>query len=287
MVKRKTIQKSMLIFLCLSCFLIITIINKAESYYGYNSNLWGMYSDLPSLNNNPLLSNYYNSNYGYSHYNNYYTSTTPNFTGAWNNYPFNFGYNGYSGYAPVNGPFYNSLFPYSFTNSYNTGNYFANYGGLWGSHSSSPYMNYFSPSFPGIFGSSFFPSLWFPQMPISSNDPTPPVQNSYDPQPGDDDLMRGSVYIDSTEILLLESYPVQVKLRIEGDLPTPCHQFRAIVSEPNEQNEFHVEFYSLVDPEVICIQVLEPFDVTLSLGSYTVGSFSVYINGEKVEEFTI
>lgn len=107
------------------------------------------------------------------------------------------------------------------------------------------------------------------------------------PQPGDDELQRGEVFISSTELLMLESYPLQVQMLIQGDLPTPCHELRFIVSQPDEQGNIEVEAYSLVDPGQICIQVMEPFEVSLSLGSYTEGSFIVLINGEQVEYFEI
>jgi hypothetical protein len=107
------------------------------------------------------------------------------------------------------------------------------------------------------------------------------------PQLGDDQLRRGEVFINTTELLLLESYPVQVNLIVRGELPTPCHELRAVVLAPDEQGNLQVEAYSLVDPDLICIQVMAPFEITLSLGSYTEGSFTVLINGEQVEAFEL
>jgi hypothetical protein len=100
-------------------------------------------------------------------------------------------------------------------------------------------------------------------------------------------LIRGPVYLGETQIYILESYPMQVKLEVTGNLPTPCHHLRATVSKPDNQNRIHVEIYSLTDPDVICIQVLEPFEERLSLGSFTDGSYTVWINGEQVEEFNL
>ncbi|HEU4750416.1 MAG TPA: hypothetical protein VFT54_05100, partial [Acidimicrobiia bacterium] len=34
----------------------------------------------------------------------------------------------------------------------------------------------------------------------------------------------GPVFVETTDILLMESFPVQVVLRVTGNLPTPCHQ---------------------------------------------------------------
>jgi hypothetical protein len=38
---------------------------------------------------------------------------------------------------------------------------------------------------------------------------------------------------------------------------------------------------------VACIQALEPFEVSIPLGSYTTGSFSVWLNGERVGEIRL
>ena len=84
----------------------------------------------------------------------------------------------------------------------------------------------------------------------------------------------------------MESYPLQVALLIKGTLPTPCHRLRVEVSKPDIQNFIAVEAYSLVDPDQNCIQVLEPFDENIPLGSYPDGSYTVTLNGEEVGEFT-
>ncbi len=126
-----------------------------------------------------------------------------------------------------------------------------------------------------------------PLEPVDSDIVAAPLENEFAPAPGDDELQRGNVFIDSTEVLLLESYPVQVKLQLTGNLPTPCHHLRVIVSAPDEQNRIQVEVYSVTDPNVMCIQVLEPFDVRVSLGDFTEGEFSVWVNGEQVGEFSL
>ena len=103
--------------------------------------------------------------------------------------------------------------------------------------------------------------------------------------PADANLNRASVFIDSAQLLLLESYPPQVNLILTGSLPTPCHQLRVAVSDPDELNRINVEVYSVADADVICVQVLEPFEKTISLGSFASGTYQVFINGEEIGEF--
>lgn len=123
-----------------------------------------------------------------------------------------------------------------------------------------------------------------PDRPVSSDDPNPstPGGDSWQPRPGDEDLQRGEVEIDSADILVLESYPPQFVLHLVGWKGTPCHELRITVSEPDEQQRIFVEAYTLVDPDVICIQMLEGFDINVQLGSYENGEYSLWLNGQQI-----
>jgi len=120
------------------------------------------------------------------------------------------------------------------------------------------------------------------KLPMNLPANTPPA---YLPLNGEANLDKGNVYIDSTEILILESYPVQIMLSLQGNLPTPCHQLRVDIQEPDEQNRIFVVVYSVSHPDLICVQVLEPIDTSIPLGSFPAGHYTVWVNGEKVGEF--
>lgn len=128
-----------------------------------------------------------------------------------------------------------------------------------------------------------------PDMPVTS--PSEPAggantgSNSYAPQPGDGALTRGNVYLDSTELLTMESYPLQFALVLKGNLPTPCHQLRVAVSPPDPGNKILVDVYSVVNPDVMCVQVLQPFEVNHPLGSFPAGRYMLWVNGQLIAEF--
>ena len=121
-----------------------------------------------------------------------------------------------------------------------------------------------------------------PPYPAGDESPLP----AWYPAPGDENLKRGEAFIDSADILTLESFPLQFMLHLEGSLPTPCHQLRVEVGEPDAQNRIDVEVYSVSDPDEVCIQVLQSFEENIPLGSFPSGTYAVYVNGEKVGEFT-
>jgi hypothetical protein len=129
-----------------------------------------------------------------------------------------------------------------------------------------------------------------PDMPVTSppldNMPTnEPHENPLSPKPGDANLTRGNVYIHEKSLVIRESYPPQISLSFRGDLPTPCHEVRAEIAAPDPENKILVDVYSVVDPNIACTQMLEPFEEFIDLGTFPPGHYSVWVNGELAGEF--
>jgi hypothetical protein len=123
-----------------------------------------------------------------------------------------------------------------------------------------------------------------PDEPVFPGSPDP-YPSPLEPLPGEESMDRGEAFVDDTQLLVMESFPPQYLLQLTGSLPTPCHYLRADISEPDAQNRIDIEVYSLVDPDVTCIQVLESFQTGINLGSFPQGSYTVLLNGEQVAEF--
>jgi hypothetical protein len=137
------------------------------------------------------------------------------------------------------------------------------------------------------------PSAVPPDEPVSATpggpaDPVAPP-DEYAPRPGDENLLRGNVYLDSAQLLILESYPPQVRLALAGNLPDPCHQLRVRAAAPDSENRILVEVYSVADPSAVCIQMLQPFQasVPLSIDGLAAGHYTVWVNGEKIGKFDL
>lgn len=108
-----------------------------------------------------------------------------------------------------------------------------------------------------------------------------PSPAPWQPSAQDKSLSQGEAFVTSTDILVMESFPPQYTLTIKGNLPTPCHQLRVEVGEPDAQNQIPVKVYSVVDPNLMCIQVLEPFEENIPLGSLPSGQYTVIVNGQQ------
>ncbi len=118
--------------------------------------------------------------------------------------------------------------------------------------------------------------------------PTPvPPPSGYEPQPGDDKLTRDQVFIDveNSSLVVESTPPVTASVELNGNLSDPCHQLRVVVSPPNAQREINLEVYSVFDPGMMCIMVIKPFSVTIPLGTFYGGHYTIFVNGQLLGEF--
>jgi hypothetical protein len=99
--------------------------------------------------------------------------------------------------------------------------------------------------------------------------------------------MTCTPYLDSAQLLVLESYPPQYRLALTGSLPDPCHSLRVQPAAPDAENRILVDVYALADPSAVCIQMLKPFTVSVPLvvDGLPAGHYTVWVDGEKVGEF--
>jgi len=111
------------------------------------------------------------------------------------------------------------------------------------------------------------------------------VVNMYAPREEDSKLSRSQVYLDSSQLNTLESYPLQFSVHLVGTMPTPCHKLRVAVSPADKEKRILIEVYSLADPEMMCAEMLQKFDVTIPLGSFPSSHYSIWVNGTKLSEF--
>ena len=132
-----------------------------------------------------------------------------------------------------------------------------------------------------------YPNDGYPSadQPVASDDAAAPGQPSYLPQPSDSSLVRAEAFLASSDLLTLESSPLQFSLTLKGSLPTPCHQLRVDVGQPDAQNKVNVDVYAVAKPDRVCAQVLQPFEVNVPLGSFAAGHYFLLVNGTQAAEF--
>jgi len=89
----------------------------------------------------------------------------------------------------------------------------------------------------------------------------------------------GLATVDEIEIVISESFPVQVEVTARGNLPDPCTEICQI-TQKKEGNTFFITIKTNRSPDP-CIQIIVPFEVKIPLNVYglSAGTYVVDVNG--------
>lgn len=105
--------------------------------------------------------------------------------------------------------------------------------------------------------------------------PPPPAVATAAPPATGGDLLQ----VDAVEVLILESFPVQVNVVVRGAVPDACTEIGEIAQQRIE-NEIEVTIMTTRDPAAFCAQVLTPVEETIALaGDFPPGEYTVTVNG--------
>lgn len=110
-------------------------------------------------------------------------------------------------------------------------------------------------------------------------------EHGIDPTPGA--ILTGTAQIDTIDLLILESFPVQVNAHVVGWLGDGCTTLDQI-TQVREENTFKVTITTARPAEAICTMQLVGFEETISLdvAGLPAGTYTVDING-VTETFTL
>jgi inhibitor of cysteine peptidase len=117
-----------------------------------------------------------------------------------------------------------------------------------------------------------------PDEPVTSTDPTRPPRGS--------DLTgyEEQVYVDSIQINLMESFPLQVSATVDGNLPDGCTKIIGSKAEKVEDFLFQLHIYTERPKDVMCTQALVPFRETIVLDVYGLPAATYTVEGFGLEE---
>ncbi len=118
-----------------------------------------------------------------------------------------------------------------------------------------------------------------PGLPPADPSQKPPTESDKVPE------NAGQVFIESADLLIMESFPIQVRVDVTGTLPTPCHGLSWVIQDDGTTIDITV-FSIEPGPAVSCIAVEEPFQLGIDVGSFADEARTVVLNGEPVGEFT-
>ena len=118
---------------------------------------------------------------------------------------------------------------------------------------------------------------------------TPPVEQTETPPSADGEYSSGqAAIVESLEVFLLESFPLQARVRVSGNLPDGCTELVEISVEQQGQEFILTLTTRRPTGDVACTQVLVPFEemVDLDIQGLDAGTYAV-IAQEEQATFTL
>ncbi|MGH8913757.1 MAG: hypothetical protein ACRDZM_04480 [Acidimicrobiia bacterium] len=110
-----------------------------------------------------------------------------------------------------------------------------------------------------------------------------PVGSIPEPRPPIDGNTDGEVRVTAADLRIMESFPIQVALDVQGEKPSPCHEVFWTVEDDGDVIE--IDMISQIVGDQACAQVIEQFSIAVPLGSWADESREVHLNGEPVGSF--
>ncbi len=116
-----------------------------------------------------------------------------------------------------------------------------------------------------------------PNSPVSSDDPVPPAEEL---PPIEGPVIRGEAVVESIQILMLESFPLQVHVAAQGYVPDGCTRVDQI-SQKRDGNTFNVTITTVRPEDMECTEAEVPFQENIPLDVYGLpaGTYTVDVNG--------
>lgn len=107
------------------------------------------------------------------------------------------------------------------------------------------------------------------------------------PKPPTASGSQGEAKVDSVQIVLLESFPVQARVEIKGYLPDACTKVEQVIAE-REGSTFRIRLTTSRPAEAVCAQMLTPFEesVALDVVGLPAGTYIVDVQGVQ-DTFTM
>lgn len=116
---------------------------------------------------------------------------------------------------------------------------------------------------------------------------TVPLPTPAATEPTGGDVIHGQAVVEETDILILESFPVQVNVVARGYLPDGCTEIDEIQQERAGQT-FQVTITTVRPADAVCTEAIVPFEqvVGLDVAGLEAGTYTVDVNG-VADTFTL
>lgn len=108
----------------------------------------------------------------------------------------------------------------------------------------------------------------------------PPMPPEVKPNlPDNDNLIYGTAIVENIEILILESFPVQIHVIAKGYLPDGCTEIGEI-TKVRDDNTFTVTIGTIRPADAMCTEAIVPYEevIPLDVRDLKAGTYTVVVN---------
>lgn len=117
--------------------------------------------------------------------------------------------------------------------------------------------------------------LWFFLAGTSASEP---------PAASGANTVRSPVLVESVDVLVMESFPMQLSLIVKGQHPDGC-DLPVVVEQRREGNTVIVELYRNLPIDLMCAMVVVPYEGTIPLeGGFEPGRYTIIVNDFVVQQ---
>ncbi len=113
---------------------------------------------------------------------------------------------------------------------------------------------------------------------IGTSSEVSPIPPPADMPPGGHTTANMPLVIEAVDVLVLESYPMQLTLQVSGYQQDGC-QAPVQVAQSRDGNTVIVQVYRTMLPGAMCPQVIQSYEASIKLeGGFESGDYSIRVN---------
>ncbi|HLV35432.1 MAG TPA: hypothetical protein VKY59_09975 [Spirillospora sp.] len=102
------------------------------------------------------------------------------------------------------------------------------------------------------------------------------------PDSSEGHTIRSYTNITSVEVIVMESMPMQLQLRVSGEHADGC-ELPVVVEQERRGNTVIVEIYREMPADLFCPMILQPYNDIIPLGTFEPGDYVFQVNDYTVE----
>ena len=119
---------------------------------------------------------------------------------------------------------------------------------------------------------------------VENTTPSESAVSPAQPSPQEADMRQVPAIVETVEVNVLESFPLQLTLTVTGNFQDGC-EAPLKVKQEQDGDRLDITLYRELPADAICTAVIVPFEETVPLeGGFESGTYTLDVNGVAIEQ---